>query len=97
MSTCKLVGLKLFGDFWSLRIIEVLNKKGLRYCEIERAIPDINPITLTKRLKKLEQANAVKKEQKTIDKISVVYKLTSKGIAIQPILENIKAYSNKYL
>lgn len=97
MSTCKLAGLKLFGDFWSLRIIEVLNKKGLRYCEVERAIPDINPITLTKRLKKLELTNVIKREQKTIDKISVVYKLTPKGIAIQPILENIKKYSDRYL
>ncbi len=97
MSTCKLTGLKLFGDFWSLRIIEILGKTGKRFCEIERLIPDTNPITLTKRLKKLVSLEIISKEQKTIDKISVVYKLTKKGEAILPILKNIKKYSENYL
>lgn len=97
MSTCKLIGLKLFGDFWSLRIIEILEKTGKRFCEIERLIPDTNPITLTKRLKKLVSLEIISKEQKTIDKISVVYKLTKKGEAILPILKNIKKYSENYL
>jgi DNA-binding HxlR family transcriptional regulator len=97
MSTCKLTGLKLFGDFWSLRILEILGKTGKRFCEIERLIPDTNPSTLTKRLKKLVNLEIIYQEQKTIDKISVVYKLTKKGEAVMPILRRIKKYSENYL
>lgn len=97
MSTCNIEGLKLFGDFWSLRIIEVLDSAGKRYCTLEKELPDINPITLTKRLKKLVELKIITKEQKTIDKISVVYKLNKKGEAIKPILDEIKNYSDKFL
>ena len=49
--------LRLIGDFWTLRIVAVLENEDLRFCGIERALGDSNPATLTARLKKLEHSH----------------------------------------
>lgn len=89
--------LKLFGDFWSLRIVEILNNRKLRFCQIERSLKDINPITLTARLRKLEKQKIIINEKGTIDRISVVYSLTKSGQEMIPIIKKMKTYSEKYL
>lgn len=82
--------IKLIGDFWLLSIVDALSNKALRFCEIERALPQINPVTLTNRLKKMEEASLVSRAVETQDKQSVTYSLTEKGQSILPIIESIK-------
>ncbi|MCL4208196.1 helix-turn-helix transcriptional regulator [Patescibacteria group bacterium] len=84
---------KLLGDTWILIIIKVLENKPLRFSEIERGASDICPVTLTDRLKKLEQGGIVRRYKETVDKLSVVYELTDKGREILPILKLIEAFS----
>lgn len=89
-------GAKLLGDAWTLIIIEVLAEKTLRFSEIERLSCGICPVTLTDRLKKLEQENIVKRQAEGADKIAVTYKLTTKGKDILPILAQIREFSKKH-
>lgn len=84
---------KLLGDSWILIIIKVLEDKPLRFSEIERQACDICPVTLTDRLKKLEQEGIVRRYKETVDKLSVVYELTNKGREILPILKLIETFS----
>lgn len=88
-------GLKLLGDFWSLRIIDALKAGSLRYCELQRMVDNLNPVTLTARLKKLEDAGLVSRAEDTEDKISVSYSLTSTGSDVLPILREIDKFSAK--
>lgn len=44
----------------------------------------------------MEKEKIIKKERKTIDKLSVSYTLTEKGIAILPIISEIEKFSKKY-
>jgi len=87
--------LKLLGDFWTLRIIEAIQKDELRYCEIERSLGTANPVTLTNRLSKLEDAGLLLRKEETKDKISVTYTLTTLGREALPILTALGTFSKK--
>lgn len=87
--------LKMFGDFWTLWIIEELSKDELRYCGLQRALQNVNPVTLTNRLQKLEKAGLVERKKDTIDKLSVTYSLTPLGKTTLPIIEAINKFKSK--
>jgi DNA-binding HxlR family transcriptional regulator len=89
--------LKLLGDVWILCIINNLVTHELRFNEILRAIPGINPATLSVRLKKLEKEKIVERKEETVNKISVTYALTDKGRGILPILREIQFFAEKFL
>ena len=88
--------MKLVGDFWTLRIVDALSEAELRFCGIERAIPDINPATLTARLKRLEEADIIERSKEAQDKQSVSYYLTDKGRGLLPVLASIKSFTTIY-
>jgi DNA-binding HxlR family transcriptional regulator len=90
-------GIKMLGDAWILCIIGSLAHDELRFNEIQRAIPAINPATLSARLKKLEKENIVERKEETVNKLSVVYTLTDKGRGILPILKEIQIFVEKFL
>ena len=88
--------LKVLGDFWVLRIIGALAGSPQRFCELERTLKNSNPVTLTNRLKKLEEHEYVERTAESTDKQSVSYALTNKGQAVLPIVESIKAFSSTH-
>src|SRR5690606_7763087 len=79
--------LKLLGDYHTLRIIDALQPGSLRFCEVQRMVDNLNPVTLTDRLKKLEEAKLVSRAEDTIDKVSVTYCLTPLGRQTIPVLD----------
>ena len=87
--------MKLLGDYWTLRIIDSLKSGELRYCELQRSVDNLNPVTLTSRLKKLEDAGLVSRSEETVDKVSVCYRLTSTGTDVLPILREIDVFATK--
>lgn len=93
--TC-ITSLKLLGDYWTLRIIDVL-KDGeyRRYCEIQRLADNLNPVTLSNRLKKLENAKLIKRVEDTEDKVSVSYGLTQVGRQALPVIDAVNNFSLK--
>lgn len=93
---CTNASLRLLGDYWSLSIIQGLEGGEKRFCEIERILPGINPTTLTNRLKKLESEKIVARREETIDKLSVTYLLTKKGLAVLPIIHAIGTFASSY-
>lgn len=86
--------LKLLGDYWTLRILDSLREKDVRFCELQRMLDDLNPVTLTNRLKKLEEAKLIKRSEETIDKISVSYSLSPLGAKTTPIIDAYDAFAH---
>lgn len=84
------------GDTCVLCILCNLSSQGLRFNELQRAMHNINPVTLTNRLKKLEKEGIIIRTEETFNKVSVVYELTDKGRAILPILEEIEKFGKKF-
>lgn len=85
--------MKLIGDFWTLRLVDAIRGEEVRFCELERRVPDINPATLTNRLKTLGDAGIIDRRVETLDKQSVSYALTPRGLGIIPVLESIKQFT----
>lgn len=94
---CSTKELKIFGDYWTLQIIQALSDREKRFSELERELPGINPTTLSNRLKKLETQKLLYRQRETIDKLSVIYSLTGKGQGVLPILIEIKLFADRYL
>ena len=90
-------GLKLLADFWTLNIIDVLQGGELRFNDIQRKVTGINPVTLVNRLKKLEQAKLVQREEETLCKLSVTYGLTKRGVRILPVIREIQHFAEECL
>ena len=90
-------GINILGDAWILCIINSLADAELRFSELQRAIPAINPATLSARLKQLEREQIVARKEETVNRLSVVYALTDKGRGILPILKEIQIFVEKFL
>lgn len=69
----------------------------MRYCELQRALGNMNPVTLARRLKKLEDEKIVERREETIDKLSVSYRLLARGEHMLPVLRSIKEFAEKHL
>jgi DNA-binding HxlR family transcriptional regulator len=87
--------LKLLGDYWTLRIIDALEPGPLRFCELQRNVDNLNPATLSGRLKKLEQANLLSRHEDQADKGAVSYFLSPLGRESLPVLEALDSFSSK--
>lgn len=85
---------EMFGDRWTLRIADALRGGELRFKEIETALA-INSATLTSRLKRLEELKLVVRDEETIDRLSVTYKLTAFGRELLPIYDGIVTFGEK--
>jgi DNA-binding HxlR family transcriptional regulator len=92
VTTCE-ESLRLLADFWNLRIIEALAGDTLRYCEVQRAVGNVNPATLTKKLLELEKSGLVTRSE---EHTAVSYALTSLGKDALPVISAIDAFSKKW-
>lgn len=88
--------LKIFGDAWMLIIVSELLTGSYRFNELHRRVGSISPVTLTSRLKKLEQLGIITRTVKIEDQLSVTYRITDKGRALELVLLAIRDFSNAY-
>ena len=91
---CQAAVLRLLGDYTTLRIIDFLRFGELRFTELQRTIGDVNPVTLTSRLKRLEAMKIVERTRSTLNRQSVTYRLSARGGKLLPVLREIQNFSN---
>lgn len=82
---------------WTLLLIRDLAEGYTRFCELERSLEGISPRTLSLRLRALEEEGIV--ERHTFPEVPprVEYALTEKGRALLPIVEDMRAYGERWL
>jgi DNA-binding HxlR family transcriptional regulator len=82
---------------WTLLLIRQLAEGRTRFCELERSLSGISPRTLSLRLRALEEEGVV--ERHTFSEVPprVEYALTHKGQALLPIIENMRAYGERWI
>ncbi|MBI5357726.1 helix-turn-helix transcriptional regulator [Candidatus Saccharibacteria bacterium] len=85
--------MKLLGDYWTLRIIDNLSERNSRFCELQRSLDNLNPVTLTDRLKKLEDSGLVNRTEDLEDKVSVTYSLSTLGKKAVPVVSSVNKFS----
>jgi DNA-binding HxlR family transcriptional regulator len=82
---------------WTLLLVRDLSEGHSRFCELERSLAGISPRTLSLRLRALEEEGIV--ERQTFPEVPprVEYALTEKGLALLPIIDNMRAYGEDWL
>jgi DNA-binding HxlR family transcriptional regulator len=82
---------------WTLLLIRDLADGSQRFCELERSLDGISPRTLSLRLRALEDNGIV--ERRTYPEVPprVEYALTEKGKALVPLIEDMRAYGQRWL
>ena len=84
------------GNKWKPIIIDVIGNRTTRFGQLAAIIPIISRKVLTEQLKELEGDGLVERMAYSELPPRVEYKLTEKGLAFLPILEDIKQWNIKY-
>jgi DNA-binding HxlR family transcriptional regulator len=87
--------LETIGDRWSLLIVRDLLAGPRRFSELRRLLTNVTPKWLTIRLRQLEEAGIVLRNQQA-GRREVRYELTEKGHDLAPVLEALVAWGLKY-
>ena len=82
---------------WTLLLIRDLAAGKSRFCELERSLEGISPRTLSLRLRALEAEGII--ERRTYPEVPprVEYRLTAKGEALVPLVEQMRSYGRGWL
>ena len=82
---------------WTLLLVRDLAEGRSRFCELERSLQGISPRTLSLRLRALEEEGVVERHTYAEVPPRVEYALTRKGLALLPIIEDMRAYGKRWL
>src|SRR5208282_4278869 len=79
--------LDVIGDRWSLLIVrELLLREPCRYTDLHRGLPGIATNLLADRLRELEQAGLLAREEAPPPVASTLYRLTGRGRELEGVL-----------
>ncbi|MED4163050.1 helix-turn-helix domain-containing protein [Halalkalibacterium halodurans] len=81
---------------WTGLIIYQLLSGPQRFRSIESSLP-ISGRVLSERLKDLEQHGIVKRDVYPETPVRIEYSLTEKGLALEPVLKKVEAWSQEWL
>lgn len=91
------ISLELLGDSWSLLIVRDLMFRGFsRFNEFQNGGEGIATNILSERLQRLECAGIVTKRKDPEDARRFVYRLTSKGIDLAPVLVELALWALRH-
>ena len=82
---------------WTLLIIRDLAEGRSRFCQLERSLEGISPRTLSLRLRALEAEGIVARRTYPEVPPRVEYRLTAKGEALVPLIEQMRLYGRTWL
>lgn len=80
----------LLSDTWTMVIVRDLLIKPMHFNELCRSLETISTRTLTLKLKRLETLGIIKKN-------GTCYAMTTTGMKIQPIMNEMAKYGKRYL
>jgi DNA-binding HxlR family transcriptional regulator len=88
---------ELIGRRWCGPITRSLLAGPFRFSELERALPGISARALTQRLRELEEAGVLARVVEPARPVRVTYELTSKGRALEQVVEAIEGWAHDWL
>lgn len=93
---CVKAATDILGDKWTPILLRYfLNEDEVRFCQLQELVGGINPRTLSARLDHLEHTNVIERITKR-EHSHCTYRLTKKGKALLPILQDMHQWSETY-
>ena len=90
--------LDVVGDRWTLLIIRELMLQGpCRYTDLRGALPGIATNLLAERLRELEAAGLVRREEAEPPVATALFHLTEAGAELEPVLNSLGAWGVRYM
>lgn len=93
---CIASAMAIIGNKWTALILRDLCTGSKRFGELEKSVGTINPRTLSQRLDDLEAHGIITKKSYAEVPPRIEYTLTDKGRDLQPVLEQMAAWGDKY-
>src|SRR4051794_28145945 len=88
---------ELVGKRWTGAIVLVLLDGPLRFSEVRQLVPDISDRLLSERMKELEAEGIVERVVSPEAPVRVEYRLSDKGMALEPALRALKDWARTHL
>ena len=90
--------LDVIGDRWTLLVIRELLLQGpCRYTDLKNGLPGIATNLLSDRLRELEAAGLVRREEAAPPVATTLFRLTEAGAGLEPALEALGAWGIRYM
>jgi DNA-binding HxlR family transcriptional regulator len=90
--------LDVVGDRWSLLIIrELLIRDGLRYTDLKAGLPGIATNLLADRIRELESAGLIRREDAPPPVATTLFHLTEAGAELLPVLNAIARWGVRFM
>ncbi|MGV9673937.1 winged helix-turn-helix transcriptional regulator [Nocardia sp. NPDC003482] len=91
-------GLDVVGDRWTLLIVrELLIQGPCRFTDLKNGLPGIAANLLSTRLRELEQAELIERDEAPPPIATTLYRLTEAGWALEPVLKAIGLWGLRYM
>ncbi|MFD7898746.1 winged helix-turn-helix transcriptional regulator [Streptomyces sp. NPDC059743] len=91
-------GLDVIGDRWTLLIVRELLLRGpSRFTDVKNGLPGIATNLLSTRLKELEAAGLITREDAPPPVATALYDLSETGLALQPVLREIGLWGLRFM
>jgi DNA-binding HxlR family transcriptional regulator len=90
--------LDLVGDRWTLLIVRELLLRGpSRFTDLKNGLPGVATNLLSTRLKELEEAALIGREEAPPPVATMLYSLTEDGAALEPVLRALGGWGLRYM
>ncbi|MGH3122054.1 MAG: winged helix-turn-helix transcriptional regulator [Streptosporangiaceae bacterium] len=90
--------LDVVGDRWTLLIIRELLLQGpCRYTDLKRGLPGIATNLLADRLRELERAGLIRREEAAPPVATALFQLTDAGNELEPVLNALGGWGVRYM
>jgi DNA-binding HxlR family transcriptional regulator len=87
----------IIGAKWTALLVHDLSEGPRRFSELEHSCAGISPRTLSERLRALEDEEIVERRSYAESPPRVEYELTDKGVALLPIIGEMRRFGHSYL
>lgn len=88
---------QLLGKRWTGLILDTLLRGPQRFCEMTAAVDGLSDRVLSDRLRELEMEGIIERIVYPQIPVRVEYRLTSKGYDLQPVIDAIHIWAEKWI
>ncbi|MGC8489156.1 MAG: winged helix-turn-helix transcriptional regulator [Clostridia bacterium] len=89
--------MKMLGKRWTGLVIRVLLDGPARFSEMAGRIPEMSDRMLAERLRELEAEGIVHRDVFPETPVRIEYRLTEKGRALAPVMDQVHAWADQWL